>query len=382
MDNELTKYVAGDSPLLLPHSRDDYNALQCELIATRRANDALIMENHKFRIDLKEAEDKLASSQRRAEMLIEELQNSLEIERSGREKEKESIKKQYAENFEKIRTYTLSLLQDTKLKHQTKMTILKSNMALQAKNEEKARQDLEAVWQQRMDAYRNELTAQFNDLLQSVTQIQEEKRKNEENFTVELQTNRSLIDNLHLETRMWKDKHESLELTLDKLKENNGLLREKLEMKQEVISELQVTVKQGIEERDQLQETVRELKRLVKQKSDGGKTKTEKHLTQNKAESGRDRVDRVGDKQIVKDSAKTDDGNISVHEKVVKNRDREIRHESKDSGKGKSSTVLKDMALVMKTSSEFAAGGLPVMGGSAVRSLSKKNSQALPRVWK
>lgn len=255
-------------------------------------------------------------------------------------------------------------------------------MALQAKNEEKARQDLEAVWQQRMDAYRNELTAQFNDLLQSVTQIQEEKRKNEENFTVELQTNRSLIDNLHLETRMWKDKHESLELTLDKLKENNGLLREKLEMKQEVISELQVTVKQGIEERDQLQETVRELKRLVKQKSDGGKTKTEKHLTQNKAESGRDRVDRVGDKQIVKDSAKTDDGNISVHEKVVKNRDREIRHESKDSGKGKSSTVLKDMALVMKTSSEFAAGGLPVMGGSAVRSLSKKNSQALPRVWK
>lgn len=46
MDNELTKYVAGDSPLLLPHSRDDYNALQCELIATRRANDALIMENH------------------------------------------------------------------------------------------------------------------------------------------------------------------------------------------------------------------------------------------------------------------------------------------------------------------------------------------------
>ncbi|XP_008480031.1 paired amphipathic helix protein Sin3a-like [Diaphorina citri] len=57
-------------------------------------------------------------------------------------------------------------------KYQTRISVLKSNMQVQQKNDLKARQEIEVIWQQRMDAYRNELTQKFNNLLDSVATIQ------------------------------------------------------------------------------------------------------------------------------------------------------------------------------------------------------------------
>lgn len=40
------QYPASGTPLFMTQCGDDFNALQCELIATRRSNDALVLENN------------------------------------------------------------------------------------------------------------------------------------------------------------------------------------------------------------------------------------------------------------------------------------------------------------------------------------------------
>ncbi|KAI5711709.1 hypothetical protein M8J76_013010 [Diaphorina citri] len=292
MDNQLAKYPASGTPLFMTQCGDDFNALQCELIATRRSNDALVLENNKLRIDLKEMAAKFTSSENRSGKTIHELRGTIEANQEEHEKELNTLRKQYAEKIEKIREYTLNLLHLTRHKYQTRISVLKSNMQVQQKNDLKARQEIEVIWQQRMDAYRNELTQKFNNLLDSVATIQENKRKNEEAFLADIQNHKNVIENLQLENRMLKEKLDALQVTLDQFKENNAHLREKLMKQEETVNRLQHTVKQGVEERASLETSLTDLRKKLKA---GKVTKV--------GEKAKD-VAKVGEK--VKDAVKGD----------------------------------------------------------------------------
>lgn len=130
--------------------------------------------------------------------------------------------------------------------------------------EQKARQEIESVWQQRMDSYRNEITTKFNGLVESVASIQENKRIKEESFLHEIESYKNVIDNLKLENKSLKDQIECGKLTLDQFKENNTLLREKLIRKEEIVNKLQSTIKLGVEERNGLEQIICDLKKKSK----------------------------------------------------------------------------------------------------------------------
>uniref|UniRef100_A0A8D8ZME7 Uncharacterized protein n=1 Tax=Cacopsylla melanoneura TaxID=428564 RepID=A0A8D8ZME7_9HEMI len=334
---------------------EEYNALQCQLIAMKRSNDVLVLENNKLRMELEDALDRLSVMDTRSQARILELTQALEESEERHTIEMDAKTKEYATNFEKIREYTANLLKNTRNKYQTRVSVMKNNFIHYQQNDKKEREELERVWQQRMEEYRSELTIKFQGLLESVATIQENKRKHEEEYILEMKSLNNIIDNLKLENRTFKEKEDAIKQTLEQFKENNNLLREKLQKREETVNILQLTVKKGIEERAELETTIADMKKKLK-------------VTNRKNEKPTNKESEFLDlsKNSQKDLSNGDTG--SVCSRDGSHRDTKTRSESHSRDTKPSGTNSRDTTIRMKSMNKLKSGGCSIAGQPVKRS--------------